>query len=330
MAFNLVLWKKDTELYILSSTFPKNLKQLSLQHIEYEYIYIYIYTHTSISLHRHKIRYDRGPGTCVFSVIIFAPPKTPKRHFRPVEPLNFGAVTAWRNDLNELVLNLWSILFFWRFFKYIVFFLGGISGSLVARIFFVWKNRFFFWKSVWYLYNKNQLFTEAAHCSAPLVRVDETMMYITTPIRLIGGSTGIQKSCELTFFFLGKFYRSHGVICFFFRKKYHESCSHKVSYIIIIFIYLLVSVRFPKFCRPSPSQKISCQIDSILERIPPKKVEVSASATNFSWLFLPGFVGSPQSLGFSTPRNCAFETFGRKNITSQLGETWEFWVGGAL
>ena len=96
----------------------------------------------------------------------------------------------------------------------------------------------------------------------------------------------------------------------FFCKKYHEAYSHTVSY-IIIFIYFLVSVRFPKFCRPSPSQKISCQIDSILERIPQKKVEVSASATNFSWLFLPGFVGSPQSLGFSTPRNCAFETFGR-------------------
>lgn len=113
---------------------------------------------------------------------------------------------------------------------------------------------------------------------------------------------------------------------FFFVKNI---MSHAVSYIIIIFIYFLVSVRFPKFCRPSPSQKISANWFYPWGGSPNKKVEVSASATNFSWLFPPGFVGSPQSLGFSTPRNCAFETFGRKkHITSQLGETWEFWSWG--
>ena len=152
-------------------------------------------------------------------------------------------------------------------------------------------------------------------------------MYITTPIRLVGGSTGIQKSCELKVFFSWKILQKPWCDIFFFCKK----ISWVIQSYIIIFLYLLVSVRFPNFA-VLLHHKRSQQIDSILEAVPPnKKVELSASATNFSWLFPPGFVGSPQSLGFSTPRNCAFETFGRKNKSHRSwGKLGNFELGVGL
>ena len=110
MAFNLVLWKKDTELYILSSTFPKNLKQLSLQHIEYEYIYIYTLTHPYLYIDTRLGMIEAQVHVCF--LLSFSPP--PKPQSGTLGPSNLWTLEPWQPE--EMIWTSWFWIFEASFF----------------------------------------------------------------------------------------------------------------------------------------------------------------------------------------------------------------------